>query len=524
MIFHVVVMSEAAAQQAQMFGGGSAPVPPVGPIGPLPSSPSPAGGAEIAQEFRRVCTTANLTVCVPQCNSLTYGFLLSIEIDGRGTVMTCNKLDSLFAWVGQASLGGYIGAIFAAFFSSVISGAAGTYMVTLAEGQGVQTDLMIEPGQVVVINGDRQLPHQPTWGAGGFVVGEFASLSLSYLQIDTVIRTDEGSTQLTVDECMLTTVGTALMLRAARATFINYPVFQGCIEIPADASVTITDSTLSFDATISTAVFLRSGAALTATSVMFRVVDDAAVVVSVDDGGSLTAAASQLVSANFDVPLPCRGTHAQCTEPQEGVIEANGPLGISTTAPLVCDAVTGECHNNFCLIANYCGEHATACTDLHCVCEQHGTVLHDDKLYAGPWRVIVAKRHQTLQDMSAVQQRAMIARVVVAAAAAARNRFATHHAETAVQILILVVSNPYYRNLVRPFFKNVSPVFFKTDATTAAPVDVSVTVMRVSGGHSESERWQNRIKIGDGLVDFSSSGHNTNSLQLLSLSHAHTRT
>eukprot|EP01050_Picozoa_sp_SAG11_P012249 SAG11_NODE_1351_length_5135_cov_2.092931_3_plen_603_part_00 len=53
MIFHVVVLNEAAAQQAQMFGGGSAPAPPIGPIGPLPPSPNPAGGAEIAQEFRR---------------------------------------------------------------------------------------------------------------------------------------------------------------------------------------------------------------------------------------------------------------------------------------------------------------------------------------------------------------------------------------------------------------------------------------------------------------------------------------
>ena len=105
MIFHVVVMSEAAPQQAQIFGGGSAPTPLVGPIGPLPPSPSPAGGAQIAQDFRRVCTTANLTVCVPQCNRLTYGFLLSIEIDGRGTVMTCNVMDMLYAWVGQASLG-----------------------------------------------------------------------------------------------------------------------------------------------------------------------------------------------------------------------------------------------------------------------------------------------------------------------------------------------------------------------------------------------------------------------------------
>ena len=40
----------------------------------------------MAQEFRRVCTTANLATCVPECNAVTYGFLLSIEIDGKGTV------------------------------------------------------------------------------------------------------------------------------------------------------------------------------------------------------------------------------------------------------------------------------------------------------------------------------------------------------------------------------------------------------------------------------------------------------
>eukprot|EP01052_Picozoa_sp_SAG31_P021600 SAG31_NODE_1678_length_7548_cov_16.675393_2_plen_910_part_00 len=268
MIFHVVVMSDAAAQQAQMFDGGSASTPPVGPIGPLPPSPSPAGGAEIAQEFRRVCTTANLTVCVPQCNSLTYGFLLSIEIDGRGTVMTCNKMGVLFSWQGQASLGGYIGDDFQAFFSSVVSGAAGTYMSTLKEDQHVQTELTIRPGQVVVISGDRSLMQQPTWGVGGtssriqqvntcetandgrcdvfttidgypgggggpclhgtddtdcgtvsfassgrtvFTVGEAASLSLSYIQVDGGITTVDGGT-VSLDSCTMLAVALATAL------------------------------------------------------------------------------------------------------------------------------------------------------------------------------------------------------------------------------------------------------------------------------------------------------------------------
>eukprot|EP01051_Picozoa_sp_SAG22_P005580 SAG22_NODE_336_length_12071_cov_10.875125_1_plen_737_part_00 len=176
MIFHVVVMNEAAAQQAQMFGGGNAPAPPVGPIGPLPPSPSPAGGAEIAQEFQRVCTTANLTVCVPQCNSFTYGFLLSIEIDGRGTVMTCNKMGLLFSWQGQASLGGYIGDDFQAFFSSVVSGAAGTYMIRLNEDAEVHTTMIIQPGQHVHISSIPVL--SASWGDGPIDISIRAQLSL----------------------------------------------------------------------------------------------------------------------------------------------------------------------------------------------------------------------------------------------------------------------------------------------------------------------------------------------------------
>ena len=124
---------------------------------PPPSGAAGAGGAVAAQEFRRVCTTENLRTCVPECNAVTYGYLLSIEIDGKGTVMTCNKMEGRFSWVGQASLGGFIGVIFAAFFSSVISGAAGTYMVTLAEDPGVSTDLAIRAGQSVVVSGDERL-------------------------------------------------------------------------------------------------------------------------------------------------------------------------------------------------------------------------------------------------------------------------------------------------------------------------------------------------------------------------------
>ena len=111
---------------------------------------------------------------------MTYGFLLSIEIDGRGTVMTCNKVDGR---QGQASLGGYIGDDLSSFFSSVVSGAAGTYTGTLTQDAGISTDLTIQPGQIVLLTGDIAVVQAPLWGSGGFTVGEAASLSLTFLGI-----------------------------------------------------------------------------------------------------------------------------------------------------------------------------------------------------------------------------------------------------------------------------------------------------------------------------------------------------
>ena len=83
-----------AAQAGGMFqGGGGGVTPPLQPLSP----PPPIGTATAAQEFRRVCTRASLTVCAPTCGEQTYGYLLSIEIDGRGTVMTCNAFDGVFS-------------------------------------------------------------------------------------------------------------------------------------------------------------------------------------------------------------------------------------------------------------------------------------------------------------------------------------------------------------------------------------------------------------------------------------------
>ena len=150
MIFHLLVVDEAT-------------LPPPPPTPPTPPGPPDAssGSAEAVEEFRRVCTRGNLQSCAPVCLEVTYGFLLSIEIDGRGTVMTCNKYDGAFSWQGQASLGGYIGADIASFVSSVVSGAAGTFMATLTAAAGILATLTIEPGQLVLVAGDSALVAAP---------------------------------------------------------------------------------------------------------------------------------------------------------------------------------------------------------------------------------------------------------------------------------------------------------------------------------------------------------------------------
>jgi hypothetical protein len=69
----------------------------------------------------------------------------------------------------------------AAFVSAVISGAAGTYVLTLDGDADVGTDLVIEPGQNVIISGDLGLAKAPRWGTGDFAVQEHAKLSLRNL-------------------------------------------------------------------------------------------------------------------------------------------------------------------------------------------------------------------------------------------------------------------------------------------------------------------------------------------------------
>ena len=95
-----------------------------------------------------------------------------------------------------ASLGGYIGDDFGSFFSAVNSGAAGTYMGVLMADAGINTELMIQPGQMVSVRGNSGLAVAPSWGSGTFTVRGMGVLSLSALVIHNYVLNLGGTVNL----------------------------------------------------------------------------------------------------------------------------------------------------------------------------------------------------------------------------------------------------------------------------------------------------------------------------------------
>jgi hypothetical protein len=195
-MFRVLVNTEGAAQAGSMFpdggagggdGGAGQPLDPLQPVTPVPPSPPDVteGGDETTgvTQYHAECTSADVASCVPPCNTEHHGFELLATIDGTDTKFSCNLAHGLYSWMGAASEGGYLGADAQSFFSAVVSGAAGNYIVTLTEDAGISTDLVIQPGQDVRISGDPGLAVAPSWGSGGFTGGEMASVTLRNLRL-----------------------------------------------------------------------------------------------------------------------------------------------------------------------------------------------------------------------------------------------------------------------------------------------------------------------------------------------------
>jgi hypothetical protein len=387
---------------------------PTPPSSSPPSSPSPP---QTVQEYHMVCNSSSVMECVPTCNSTTHGYELLATIDGSDTKLICSLAHGLHSWTGDASLGGYIGNDFSAFFSSVVSGAAGTYVSTVSSSPGISTTLSIHPGQIVQIHGDRSLPRAPIWGSGGFTVGERASLSLSYLQIDTIIQTSHGALGLSLDQCVLTFVlsdhelanerkcsvcqpstshvpsAAAMELRVSSASFAGVTL-RSSIRVPSGEAIHMAGS-LSFLDTgqywtpeTSTVQWTNGAGFLNyaqAKPVIVDVVGESFFtrvtarlppngLVVVRKGGVAHISDSVLIFGQSHQHWPCDGSGRSCSAPHTGVwtlspVTIAGAL-IGTSLPLVCQGsscrVPMEC----------CGLHYTgqACGNQNrCIsCEHNG--------------------------------------------------------------------------------------------------------------------------------------------------------
>ncbi len=82
--------------------------------------------------------------------------------------------------------GGYLGLDIEAFVSALVSGAPGVFAAMLLQDAGIETDLVVRPGQRVSLSGDASLPRPPRWGGGGFTVQQRGSLSLRSVAVPEV--------------------------------------------------------------------------------------------------------------------------------------------------------------------------------------------------------------------------------------------------------------------------------------------------------------------------------------------------
>ena len=129
-----------------------------------PTTSASGTSLSLAEQLNVQCTDGTATEdCVPTCTADLHGYQLLLNIDGEDSKLSCELHHALYSWVGAATDGGYLGSDFQAFFSAVVSGAAGVYVGMLVEDAGISTALVVTPGQVVSVTGDPSLPQPPAW-------------------------------------------------------------------------------------------------------------------------------------------------------------------------------------------------------------------------------------------------------------------------------------------------------------------------------------------------------------------------
>eukprot|EP01051_Picozoa_sp_SAG22_P017438 SAG22_NODE_2690_length_2307_cov_46.005435_1_plen_633_part_10 len=270
-MFRIMISSDAAQSQAEMFGGGQTQ-PIIGPLPELPPPPpastSDFGSTEV-QEYHAQCTTSNILTCVPACNATHHGYELLANIDGTDTKFSCNLANMLFSWVGAAALGGYLGSDVKAFLSAVLSGASGTYFLhTQIAALEINTDLIIRPGQHV-----RVAAEGARWGRGGIIIQDQSSLQLIGVALFVSIAVESGICSLSLRDCdmvlptpLVVPVGANMTLRAQNTrvgvirtadTFASFPY-----GIAVDGALTMQSSGLTWGSNVYIGVIAAEGGAV----------------------------------------------------------------------------------------------------------------------------------------------------------------------------------------------------------------------------------------------------------------------
>eukprot|EP01052_Picozoa_sp_SAG31_P023968 SAG31_NODE_2010_length_6670_cov_3.036220_4_plen_1142_part_00 len=148
-----------------------------------------------------------------------------------------------------------------------------------------------------------------------------------------------------------TVTGSAIFVTSARVlvdagVLTNSPLNAAGV----NASVMISRSELRSDgASVPLTVNLGSETSVTRTT--FQSTQGNITAVVVNEGGRMTVDTSRLVDVNGDAnPLPCDGTLPTCTAEHYGTAVADGPVVLTTSSPLVCDADTGNCLSDLCMV------------------------------------------------------------------------------------------------------------------------------------------------------------------------------
>jgi hypothetical protein len=152
-----------------------------------------SGSGGLARQLDVVCADDSAAHhCIPHCNALLHGDLLMLNIDGNDHKFSCEFKNGLYSWVGPAAFGGYLGQDVLAFLAAVISSAEGLFNLLLGKSASISTALTIKPGQRVRISGNASMAEAPSWGSGGFTVGELGELSLTHIRVSGKLAVSGG--------------------------------------------------------------------------------------------------------------------------------------------------------------------------------------------------------------------------------------------------------------------------------------------------------------------------------------------